>query len=64
MLIEVDEITEWRWPRYPYPAATLSEVWSDETWGWQARSIEYRAGLLMLYPGNLYRLTQSPTTPR
>lgn len=63
VLIEVDELTEWRWPRYPYPAAIMSEVWSDELRGWQARSIEYRAGWLMLYPGNLYRLTQSPTAP-
>lgn len=63
VLIKVDAPTEYRWPRYPYPETITAEIWSDEIRGWQPVAITYRAGYADLFPGNLYRLTQSPTAP-
>lgn len=61
VLIKVDAPTEYRWPRFPFPASIEAEVWSDEARDWEAVPVIYRAGYVELYPGNLYKLTQSPT---
>lgn len=61
LLIKVDHPTEYRWPRYPFPETITAELWSDSAKGWQSVSMNYRAGFVDLYPGNLYRLVQSPT---
>lgn len=63
VMIKVDAPTEYRWPRYPFPASITAEVWDDNLRGWQAVPVTYRAGFVDLFPGNLYRLTQSPTDP-
>lgn len=63
VLIKVDAPTEYRWPRFPYPASITAEIWSDEIRGWQAVPVNYRAGFVELYPGNFYKLTQTPTEP-